>query len=215
MQKKHRRKGRKNALLRCLLSISYLRRDLSGECEVCMETGHFKKLIFVIIISIAFNFIPCPNVFSFTDILPASGTTVDAGGQMSVTSVSASTGVSVGATNAAPSISYGINASGNGFIEAAMAAQVQQGFGLADWVPMPAFAAPVFAFDAAGPTQTQIGAAGPDSANYHFPALDGFIEASMAAQAQRGFSFERFEQVSSASGAWTFSKEMSYSSGTP
>jgi hypothetical protein len=187
-----------------------------------MGTGHYRKLIFVIIISIAFNFIPCPNVFSFTDILPASGTTVDAGGQMSVTSVSASTGVSVGMTNAAPRISYDINASGNGFIEAAMAAQVQQNFGLADWVPMPAFAAPVFTFDAAGPTQAQIGAAGLDPANYHFPAipvfaapLDGFIEASIAAQAQRGFSFERFEQVSSASGAWAFSKEMSYSTGTP
>jgi hypothetical protein len=185
-----------------------------------MGTGHYKKLIFVIIISIAFNFIPCPNVFSFTDILPASGTTVDAGGQMSVTSVSASTGVSVGATNAAPSISYSINASGNGFIEAAMAAQVQQGFGPAGWVWVPP-AAPVFTFDAAGLTQTQIGAAGLDPANYHFPAmpvfepLNGFIEASMAAQVQQGFSFERFEQVSSASGAWTFSKEMTYSSGTP
>ena len=185
-----------------------------------MGTGHYKKLIFVIMISIAFNFIPCPNVFSFTDILPASGTTVDAGGQMSVTSVSASTGVNVGTTNAGPSISYGINASGNGFIEAAMAAQAQQGFGLADWVPMPV-PLPVFTFDAAGPAQAQIGAAALDPANYQFPAmpvfppLDGFIEASMAAQVQQGLSFERFEQVSSASGAWTFSKEMSYSSETP
>ena len=159
-----------------------------------MGTGHYKKLIFVIIISVALNFIPCPNVFSFTDIVPASGTTVGAGAQMSVTSVSASTATSVGATSNGPGLSYSINASGNGFIEAFMASQIQRGFGPVGWEPVPAFAGPVFTFDAAGL----------DPANYHFPARPVFPPLVL---------FERFEDVSSASGIWTFSKEMSFSSG--
>ena len=170
-----------------------------------MGTGYTKytRLIFVIVISAALNFIPCPNGFSFTDILPASGTTVGAGGQISGTSVSASTATSVGASSTAPGMSYSINASGTGFIEASMAAQIQQSFGPVGWVPI---AAPVFTFNTAGHTQAQIGAARLDPANFHLPAIPVFPPLVL---------FQRFEDVSSASGTWTFSKEMSFGSGRP
>ena len=168
-----------------------------------MGTGRYKKLLLVIIVSVAFNFIPGPNGFSFADVLPASGSTVGAGAQMSVTSVSASTATSVGASSTAPGMSYSINASGNGFIEAAMAAQIQQGFGPVGWMPI---AAPVFTFNTAGHTQAQIGAARLDPANFHLPAIPVFPPLVL---------FQRFEDVSSASGTWTFSKEMSFGSGRP
>jgi hypothetical protein len=165
-----------------------------------------KRLLFAVVISVALGLISTTNVFSFTPIVPASATMVGAGGQMSVTSINASTGTSIGATNVAPNISYNINASGNGFIEASMAAQIQESFGAVGWAPMPLPAAPVFTFDTAGLGQAQIDAAGLDPANYFFPAI------SVAAPLVR---FERFEQTSSASGNWTFSKEMAYGSQLP
>jgi len=165
-----------------------------------------KRLLFVVIISVALGLIASTNVFSFTPIVPASGTMVGAGGQMSVTSINASTGTSIGATSVAPSISYSINASGNGFISSSMAAQIQESIGAVGWAPMQVPAVPVFTFDTAGLGQVKIDAAGLDPANYYFPAI------SVVAPLIR---FERFEQTSSASGSWTFSKQMAYGSQMP
>lgn len=170
-----------------------------------MGTGctKYTKLMFAVVIFAVLTFIPCPNAFSFTDIVPASGTTVGAGGQISATSVSASTATNVGASSTTPGMSYSINASGTGFIKAFMASQTQQSFGPVGWVPIEA---PVFTFDPAGLTQAQIGAAASDPTNYHFPARPVFPPLGL---------FERFEDMSSASGTWTFSKDYSFGSGRP
>ena len=163
----------------------------------------YAKLILVIVFFAVLNFIPCPSALSFADILPASGTTVGVGGQISATSVSASTATSIGASSTTPGMSYSITATGTGNIGSSMAFQSQQSFGPVGWEP---FAAPVFTFDPAGLTQAQIGAAVPDPANYHFPAMPVFPPLVL---------FERFENVSSASGAWTFSTDYSFGSGGP
>ena len=170
-----------------------------------MGTGCVKytKLILVMVTFAALAVIFCPNAFSFTDISPASTTTVGAGGQISATGVSATTATSVGVSGTTPGMSYSITATGTGNIGSSMAFQSQQSFGPVGWEP---FAAPVFTFDPAGLTQAQIGAAVPDPANYHFPAMPVFPPLVL---------FERFENVSSASGAWTFSTDYSFGSGGP
>ena len=170
-----------------------------------MGTGCVKytQLIFVMVTFAAIAVIPCPNAFSFTDISPASATTVGAGGQISATSVSASTATSVGVSGTTPGMSYSITATGTGNIEAFMASQRQQSFGPVGWEP---FAAPVFTFDPAGLTQAQIGAAVLDPTNYDFPARPVFSPLVL---------FERFENVSSASGTWMFSTDYSIGAGRP
>ena len=180
-----------------------------------MGTGCVKytKLILVMVTFAALAVIFCPNAFSFTDISPASTTTVGAGGQISATGVSATTATNMGVSGTTPGMSYSISASGTGDIGASMAFQSQQSFGPVGWEPFAApvftwepIAAPVFTFDPAGLTQAQIGAAVPDPANYHFPAMPVFPPMVL---------FERFENVSSASGAWTFSTDYSFGSGGP
>jgi hypothetical protein len=122
----------------------------------------------------------------------------------SAVAVTANTATNVGASAEAPNVSYAIAAQGQGYIEASMAAQIQEGFGKVGWGP--SGAAPVFTLDTAGLSQAQIEAAMQDLANYIQPAS---VRAAGLAL------FEQYEEKSSADGQWVFSKSMAYESQIP
>jgi hypothetical protein len=137
------------------------------------------------------------------DVIPATNELIAMGSEMSVTAVDVTTATSLGVTNVAPALSYAVAGTGVGFIEASMAAQIQEGFGKVGWVPS---GAPIFTADTAGSTQADIDAAKLIPSNFIQPAAR--VAPALA-------QFEQYEETSSADGQWTFSKRMSYQSKIP
>jgi len=137
------------------------------------------------------------------DEIPATNELIAMGSQMSVTQVDATTATSLGVTDVAPNISYAVAGQGIGFIEASMAAQIQEGFGKVGWARN---GAPQFTLDTTGMTDDAINQARTLASNWGQPAS---IRAPALAQ------FEQYEEISSADGQWSFSKRMSYQSKIP
>jgi hypothetical protein len=137
------------------------------------------------------------------DVIPATNELIAMGSQMSVTAVQATTGTSVGATNVAPNINYDVDGQGTGFIEASMAAQIQEGFGKVGWAPD---GDPVFTADTAGLPRFIVKLMKLRPKNYVQPAS---VVAPALAQ------FEQYEDELSAEGTWKFSKSMAYQSQIP
>ena len=140
---------------------------------------------------------------SHTEI-PASNETVAMGSEIRNSSaVTANTATRVGASVEVPNASYAIAAQGQGYIEAGMAAQIQEGFGQVGWAPS---GEPVFVGDLAGLTEDEIEEAYLNPGNYIQPAQ--VVAPGLAL-------FEQYEESSSASGQWTFSKALAYESQIP
>jgi hypothetical protein len=157
--------------------------------------------------------------------IPATNESVAMGSViLSADFVQANTATSVGASNEAPNANYAIAAQGQGFIEASMAAQIQEGFSKVGWAPTgdPIFtgtgqlvnlAPAVYDVDDQGVQvlvrlndQVAIDAIYADPANYKKRAT--VVAPKLAL-------FEQYEETSSADGQWTFSKSMAYESQIP
>jgi hypothetical protein len=157
---------------------------------------------------------------SITEI-PATNESVAMGSEIrSAVAVTANTATTVGASDQSPNATYAIAAQGQGFIEASMAAQVQEGFGKVGWAPtgnriftgqqdlvglQPA------ELDAQGNIvavndQAEIDAIYADPDNYKYA---GTVVAPGLAL------FEQYEETSSANGQWLFEKSMAYESQIP
>lgn len=157
---------------------------------------------------------------SITEI-PATNESVAMGSViLSASAVQANTATSVGASNEAPNANYAIFAQGEGFIEASMASQVQEGFSKVGWAPT---GAQIFTgaaqlvglapaeYNADGSLselndQAEIDAIYADPANYKKRAT--VVAPKLAL-------FEQYEETSSADGQWIFSKSMAYESQIP
>jgi hypothetical protein len=156
---------------------------------------------------------------SITEI-PATNESVAMGSViLSASAVQANTATSVGASNEAPNANYAIFAQGEGFIEASMASQVQEGFSKVGWAPT---GAQIFTgaaklvglapaeFDNGNLVelndQAAIDAIYADPANYKKRAT--VVAPKLAL-------FEQYEETSSADGQWIFSKSMAYESQIP
>ena len=156
---------------------------------------------------------------SITEI-PATNESVAMGSRiLSAAAVQANTATSVGASNEAPNANYAINAQGQGFIEASMAAQIQEGFSKVGWDPT---GSRIFTGQQqlvglepaeiengvvlAPNDQADIDAIYADPTNYKY---NGTVRAPKLAL------FEQYEETSSADGQWTFSKSMAYESQIP
>jgi hypothetical protein len=156
------------------------------------------------------------------DEIPATNESVAMGSEiLSAVAVQANTATNVGLSVQAPNASYAIAGQGTGFIEAAMAVQVQEGFGKVGWNPV---GDPIFTgagqliglqpavYDEDGVTllrendQAEIDAVYNDPANY---------KKSATVRAPKLALFEQYEETSSANGQWTFSKSMAYESQIP
>ena len=137
-------------------------------------------------------------------VVPATNESVAMGSEiLNSSAVTANTATHVGASVEVPNVSYAIFAQGQGFIEASMAVQIQEGFGKVGWQPG---GNPVFTANTAGSTQAEIDAAKLVGSNYRVGAV---VDAPGLAL------FEQYEESSSASGQWTFSKSMAYESQVP
>ena len=156
---------------------------------------------------------------SITEI-PATNESVAMGSEiLSASAVQANTATNVGVSIQAPNSSYAISAQGEGFIEASMASQVQEGFGKVGWAPT---GDRIFTGQqqlvglepaqiengvvVAVNDQADIDAIYADPANYKYA---GTVVAPNLAL------FEQYEETSSADGQWTFSKSMAYESQIP
>jgi hypothetical protein len=153
--------------------------------------------------------------------IPATNESVAMGSEIrGSAAVTANTATNVGASVQSPNASYAIAAQGQGFIEASMAAQVQEGFGKVGWAPtgnqiftgqaLLVGLAPA-EYDQQGNLteindQPAIDAIYADPANYKYA---GTVVAPGLAL------FEQYEETSSADGQWTFSKSMAYESQIP
>ena len=136
--------------------------------------------------------------------IPATNESVAMGSEiLSASAVAANTATNVGLSVQAPAMTYAIAAEGEGFIEAAMAAQIQEGFGRVGWAPS---GDPVFTANVAGSTNNQIEAAMLIATNYKVGAT--VVAPGLAL-------FEQYEETSSADGQWIFSKSMAYESQIP
>lgn len=136
--------------------------------------------------------------------IPATNESIAMGSQiLSAVSVQANTATNAGLSAESPNLSYAINAVGTGFIEAHMAAQIQEGFGKVGWTPS---GDPVFTSNVAGSTQREIDAAQLIATNYRLGAQ--VVAPGLAL-------FEQYTESSSADGQWTFSKSMAYESQIP
>ena len=145
---------------------------------------------------------PGPNI---TDI-PATNEAIAMGSEIqSASAVQANTGANVGMSEqgSSPAMTYFISGQGEGFIEAHMAAQIQEGFGPAGWG---ADGEPRFVGDLTGLTRRQIRDAYADPDNW---VVDASVRAPGLAL------FEQYTESSSADGQWTFSKSMAYESQIP
>jgi hypothetical protein len=157
---------------------------------------------------------------SITEI-PATNESVAMGSViLSASAVQANTATSVGASNEAPNANYAISAQGEGFIEASMAAQIQEGFGKVGWAPT---GNPIFTGSAqlVGLAPAEFNADGSLSELNDQPAIDA-IYADPANYKKRATVvapklalFEQYEETSSADGQWIFSKSMAYESQIP
>jgi hypothetical protein len=153
--------------------------------------------------------------------IPATNELVAMGSEiLSAGAVQANTATSVGASDQSPNANYAISAQGEGFIEASMAAQIQEGFNKVGWAPtgnriftgqqalvglQPA------ELDAEGNIvavndQPEIDAIYADPDNYKYA---GTVVAPGLAL------FEQYEETSSANGQWLFEKSMAYQSQIP
>ena len=136
--------------------------------------------------------------------IPATNESVAMGSEiLSASAVAANTATSVGASVETPNASYAVNAQGQGFIEASMAVQVQEGFGKVGWAPG---GLPVMTTDTAGLAQHLIDILKNKAVAHVQPAQ--VVAPGLAL-------FEQYEEVSSADGQWTFSKSMAYESRIP
>jgi hypothetical protein len=140
---------------------------------------------------------------NITDI-PATNESVAMGSQiLSAKAVQANTGTNAGLSSEAPNMTYFVQGQGEGFIEAHMAAQIQEGFEQVGWAPT---GNPVFVADLDGLNLNQIRRAIGDPGEY-------FVAGQVTAP---GLAlFEQYEESSSADGQWTFSKSMAYESQIP
>ena len=140
---------------------------------------------------------------SITEI-PATNESIAMGSEiLSASAVQANTATNVGLSIQAPAMTYAISAQGEGFIEAAMAVQIQEGFGRVGWAPS---GNPAFTSNTAGSTQAEIDAAKLVATNYKVGAT--VVAPGLAL-------FEQYSETSSADGQWTFSKSMAYESQIP
>jgi hypothetical protein len=138
--------------------------------------------------------------------IPATNESVAMGSEIqSASAVQANTGTNVAMTEegTSPAMTYFIAGQGQGFIEAHMAAQIQEGFGPVGWG---ANGEPTFVGDLANLTEDEIEDAFADPANWQVPA---------SVRAPGLALFEQYEESSSANGQWTFSKSMAYESQIP
>ena len=145
---------------------------------------------------------PGPNITT----IPATNEAIAMGSEIqSASAVQANTGANVGMSEqgTSPGMTYFISGQGEGFIEAHMAAQIQEGFGPAGWG---ADGEPRFVGDLTGLTRRQIRDAYADPDNW---VVDASVRAPGLAL------FEQYEESSSADGQWTFSKSMAYESQIP
>jgi hypothetical protein len=140
------------------------------------------------------------------DTIPATNESVAMGSQiLSASAVQANTATNVGMSLAGqgPTETYAIFAQGEGYIEAHMAAQIQEGFAPVGWAPN---GLPVFTAVRAGSTEAQIAAAMLIATNFRVGAQ--VVAPGLAL-------FEQYQESSSADGQWTFSKSMAYESQIP
>ena len=136
--------------------------------------------------------------------IPATNESVAMGSEiLSAVAVQANSATNAGLSVQAPAMTYAISAQGEGFIEAHMAAQIQEGFGKVGWTPS---GDPVFSANVAGSTQREIDAAKLIATNYKLGSV--VVAPGLAL-------FEQYEESSSADGQWTFSKSMAYESQIP
>jgi hypothetical protein len=136
--------------------------------------------------------------------IPATNESVAMGSQiLNGSAVQANTATNVGMSVQAPSMTYAIFAQGEGYIEAHMAAQIQEGFTPVGWA---ANGDPVFTANTAGSTVAEIEAAQLVATNFRIGAQ--VVAPGLAL-------FEQYEESSSANGQWTFSKSMAYESQIP
>jgi hypothetical protein len=145
---------------------------------------------------------PGPNITT----IPATNEAIAMGSEIqSAAAVQANTGANVGMSEqgTSPGMTYFVAAQGQGFIEAHMAAQIQEGFGPAGWGPD---GAPRFVGDVAGMTWEEAEDEYQDPANWEIPA---------SVRAPGLALFEQYTESSSANGQWTFSKSMAYESQIP
>jgi hypothetical protein len=139
--------------------------------------------------------------------IPATNEFVSMGSQItSASAVQANTGTNIAMTEqgTAPGMNYFIAAQGQGFIEAHMRAQIQEGFGKVGW--QPTGADPVYVGPLSNLTTDELQEEIEDPNNYFLP---GQVVAPGLAL------FEQYEESSSANGQWTFSKSMAYESQIP
>jgi hypothetical protein len=157
---------------------------------------------------------------SITEI-PATNESVAMGSAiLSAAAVQANTATNVGVSVQSPNASYAISAQGEGYIEATMAAQVQEGFSKVGWAPVGdrIFTGQALLVGLAPAEYDQLGrlteindqpaidAIYADPANYKYA---GTVVAPKLAL------FEQYEETSSADGQWIFSKSMAYESQIP
>jgi hypothetical protein len=138
--------------------------------------------------------------------VPATNESIAMGSQiLSGSAVQANTATRVGMSLAGqgPTETYAIFAQGEGYIEAHMAAQIQEGFTPVGWAPN---GAPVFTAPTAGSTVAEIEAAQLIATNFRLAAQ--VVAPKLAL-------FEQYEESSSADGQWIFSKSMAYESQIP
>ena len=139
------------------------------------------------------------------DEIPATSETVGMGSViLSGVAVAANTATSVGASSESPNANYAIAAQGQGFIEASMGSQVQEGFTKVGWE---ASGDPVLELPLAGMPQFLID-------NWSLGAFFSYSQPGQVVAPGLAL-FEQYEEVSSAYGQWAFSKSMAYESQIP